>query len=309
MPTILLSALACLLCPAAPSMEMDASPARLPTPTTTERKLAETAGSADRAPGDSPGAAPDLSGFFYQSGRKLTLGVIAAMNSEVLFGNARPLGGLQAAGLIYVPSMILVDELIQGWNLDAVSMFYLGAIYGIWLEGPVVNTIPEAPLWFLTGITTFWHGLLTTYAAAELTELWIPRREPGKLQLGWTIAGASAVALLPFLVQPKARPFSLDDWPAHTASTVTAGGFGLLLWDRIRRGRVYQPTPLFALGSVAVGFGLGLGVLAITAEENGGESVYRREDHLLRSGIYLSVELSSILKLIADGRRRGSNQE
>jgi hypothetical protein len=224
------------------------------------------------------------------------------MNSEVLFGNASPLGGLQAAGLIYLPSMLLVDELIQGWNLDALSMFYLGAIYGIWLEGPVVNSIPEAPLWFLTGITTFWHGLLTTYAAPELTELWLPRRDAGNVQPGWTIAGAAAVALLPILVQPKAHAFSFDDWRAHTASALTAGGFGLLLWDRIRRGRVHEPTPLFAMGSVAVGFGLGLGVLAITEEEQGGRSFYTREDHLVRSGIYLSVELSSILKLVVDRR-------
>lgn len=304
MSTILASALACLLCGTSLQMEVDADAPRLATPPPLLQELAEGGAEAE-----APRAGPDRNSFLYQGARKLTLGLSAAMNSEVLFGNAPPLGGLQAAGLIYLPSMILVDELIQGWDLDALSMFYLGAIYGIWLEGPVVNTIPESPLWFLTGITTFWHGLMTTYSAAELTELWLPRRDPGEVQLGWTIVGASALALLPFLVQPKARPISLADWPAHTASALTAGGFGLLLWDRIRRGKVHEPTPLFAIGSVAAGFGLGLGVLALTAEEEGVDSFYSRQDHLLRSGIYLSVELSSILKLIADRRRKGRAQE
>lgn len=246
-------------------------------------------------------AAQSREGFLYQAGRKLTFGTLSAMNSEVLFGNADPLGGLQAAGIVYLPSMILVDEVIQRYDLDALSMFYLGALYGIWLEGPVVNTIPESPLWFLTGITTFWHGLMTTYSAAELTELWLPRREPGSFQTGWLIAGGVAAAALPFLVQPKAYPFTLADWPSHTATALTAAGFTTLLVNRIRNGHTYEPTPGFALGVTAVGFGLGLGVLALT-EEAESETFYTRTDHLVRGGIYLSIEVGSIIKLIRHRR-------
>ena len=49
-------------------------------------------------------------------------------------------------------------------------------LYGIWLEGLVTNAIPESPPWFLTAITTSWHGVMTTCAASEVTEAWLPRR-------------------------------------------------------------------------------------------------------------------------------------
>ena len=240
-------------------------------------------------------------GFGYQLARKATIGMLAGLNSEVLFGNAPPAGGAAAALMLYVPSMILVDELIQYWNLDALSTVALGALYGIWLEGLVTNAIPESPLWFLTGITTFWHGVMTTYAASEVTEAWLPRRPPGTLQTGWVVAGAVSLAAWPFLFQPKAAPFQLGDWPSYAATAAVAVGTGALLVHRIRNERPYRPTPLVAAGTIAVGFGLGLGVIALTAAEEG-QSPYTAQDHIVRSGIYLAIEGATLVKLFA-GRR------
>ncbi|MFW6312643.1 MAG: hypothetical protein ACOC2N_02015 [Spirochaetota bacterium] len=240
-------------------------------------------------------------GFGYQLARKATLGMLAGLNSEVLFGNAPPAGGALSALMLYVPSMILVDELIQYWDLDALSTVALGALYGIWLEGLVTNMIPESPLWFLTGITTFWHGVMTTYAASEVTEAWLPRRSPGTLQTGWVIAGAVSLAAWPFLFQPKGAPLQLSDWPSYAATAAVALGAGALLAHRIRIERTYRPTPLVATGTIAVGFAVGLGVIALTTVAEG-QSPYTAQDHIVRGGIYLAIEGATLVKLFAGKR-------
>lgn len=243
----------------------------------------------------------DRTGFLYQAGRKLMLGTLAGLNSELLFGNGTPGEALVATAMLYLPSAILLDELIQLWDLDALSTFYLGSLYGIWLEGLLVGTIPESPLWFLTAITTFWHGLITTYTAAEITEVWLPRRAPGTFQPGWTIAGAIAVGLLPFLV-PKAYGISIDQWPAYVATAGVAGGFSLLLAHRIRSGRTWQPTPAVALGTAAIGFGLGLGVIALTAAEE--PDFYSLQNHLVRGSVYLVIESATLVKVLVERQAR-----
>lgn len=86
---------------------------------------------------------PDRSGFWYQAGRKLTIGTLAGLNSEVLFTNQKPGEGLGNALLLYAPTMIVMDEIVQRYHLDGMSTFFLGSIYGLFIEGIIAATIQE----------------------------------------------------------------------------------------------------------------------------------------------------------------------
>jgi hypothetical protein len=139
---------------------------------------------------------------------------------------------------------------------------------------------------------------MTTYAASEVTEVWLPRRPRGTLQTGWVIAGAVSLAAWPFLFQPKGAPLQLSDWPSYAATAAVALGAGTLLAHRIRNQSRYRPTPLVAAGTTAVGFALGLGVIALTTAAEG-QSPYTAQDHIVRSGIYLAIGGSTLVKVFA----------
>lgn len=226
--------------------------------------------------------------FVYQLGRKALVGTLGILNSEVLFMNATPLDavtGIGWLGLYYFPGFIVMDEIIQARSLDGVSVFLAGSIFGLWLEGILVATIPESPLFFTTYITTFWHGLLTTYAAFETTEVLMPRREPGSISPGWLWSGIGGMVLMGALVAPTTGPVVLEAWPTYAYSALLAGSFTWLVARRVRAGRPYQPRPLIAAGLVGAGFAMGLWHNSLDPEE----IPYDAVQHLARTGIYIPV--------------------
>jgi len=264
--------------------------------------LGASAQGASPAPPDAPVLESELGerleGFWYQLGRKVTFGTMAAMNSEALFTNLPPSGALGASALIYIPSFILMDELIQRYDMDGLSVFYLGALYGLWLEGLLLGQVHESPGFFITYITTFWHGLLTTYSAHETTEILFDRREGRRFQKGWLIAGSVATGLV---TAAFFSTFGVNQWTTDArgsaAVLLASGGVTYLLIRQVKKKRGYVSRPLLAASLIATGFALGFAHQALLIEENQGvenpaEIPYTRNQHAQRAAFYVSVELS-----------------
>jgi hypothetical protein len=242
----------------------------------------------------------------YQASRKFTVGFLAGLNSEVLFTNLSLQEGARTSALLYAPSFILMDELVQRYNLDAVSTAYLGALYGLWLEGLIVGSVPEAPGFFVGYVTTFWHGFITTYCAFEETENLLPRRKPGRFDRKWVIGGsifvgAATLIFFPTLALPN---YAANPIVGPIAILATGGLFTYLLHRRVRAGgHEYKPTPWMAVSLIATGFALGIAQQALAKQEvkDDPESeavIYSNADHISRSVTYFTIEAGLLVRAL-----------
>lgn len=251
-------------------------------------------------------------GFWYQAGRKLTIGTIAGLNSEVLFTNQKPGEGLANALLLYAPTMIVMDELVQCYNLDGMSTFFLGSIYGLFIEGIIAATIQEEPAFFLAYVTTFWHGMYTTYTSFEIGEAYFPRRAPGHFSKGWMIAGTSTTALASALFLGSFSGETIqENWPAYAGAAALGCAYGGLIAWRVSARKPYTSRPWFTLGLIPAGFGLGLWHQSLL---DAGEKHYTTEDHIARTGIYATIEIGTLMrvwhrKAPDQARRMGENAQ
>jgi hypothetical protein len=230
----------------------------------------------------------------------------------VLFANVPLQEGAITSLFLYAPSFILMDELVQRYNLDAASTFYLGALYGLWLEGLMIGTIPESPGFFVSYVTTFWHGLITTYCAFEEVESVFPRRKPGKFNRKWVIggsifAGAATLVFFPTLALPN---FAANPIAGPAAILGTGGLFTYLLHRRVSAGaHEYKPTPWMAVGLLATGFALGFAHQAIAKQEleedpEAEVTIYSNVDHAIRTGTYVTIEAGMLVRAIKLAKKK-----
>ncbi|WP_297469842.1 hypothetical protein [Thermococcus sp.] len=124
--------------------------------------------------------------------RKLLLILTATINSEIL-STSQNFGTLFSNPLllaIYFFSFAMMDELVQRYNLGNKAIFYMGAIFGLILEGFVAFTLVADPLapFVMIPFSIFWHGLITTWVSFTVVDVVIPRREKGINRI-WMILG------------------------------------------------------------------------------------------------------------------------
>jgi hypothetical protein len=125
--------------------------------------------------------------------RKLLLILIATINSEIL-STSQTFSTIFANPLllfIYFFSFIMMDEIVQRYNLTNKAIFYMGSIFGLILEGFVAFTLvadPIAPFIMIPLIAIGWHGLITTLLTFTIVEILISRKEK-KMNKFWMILG------------------------------------------------------------------------------------------------------------------------
>jgi hypothetical protein len=234
-------------------------------------------------------------------GRKLTAGMIAGLNSELLFTNQRPADALLTSLLFYTPSFILVDEAVQRWNLDALSTWLLGSLYGIRLEGLLLGTVHEDPMVDLPYTVLFWHGWLTTATTFEITENLFPRDAFRPHARFWWTTGMLSTLLLTAAFLPVSLPLHLED-PVGTAAFLGTGGIvSLALFRRVHGSSSYHPYPLLAASLLALGYTLGGYHQAQRSSTSRDLPAFTPMDHLIRTAYVVGLETLLLLRAMRHG--------
>ncbi|NOZ74557.1 MAG: hypothetical protein GXO90_04165, partial [FCB group bacterium] len=252
------------------------------------------------APGTFSLEHPGWNNFF----RKSFLMTVGAFNSEVLFSN---IGATRMDGvfitLIYGAPFVVMDEIVQKYDLDNWSIFYLGSIFGLVLEDGYVNTVQEAPLFFTTFITTFWHGGITVWSSFALADQFFPR-SPGKpLNKPVFRTALGTIGIMGGLMfAGYTLPTFTENLPVHVSVLALMGGFTWLIKRNINKDKAYRNRPLLALGMIGLGYELGNRIHALDASKpvDQQENILTRQDLKMRNVFYGSLAVASLTKYIVD---------
>lgn len=218
--------------------------------------------------------------------RKLVLGLLGAFSSEVLFTNMTPTE-LFSDGLtlgIYFSLFVLMDEFVQKYNLGNKAIFYLGAIFGLVLEGFFVATIPENPFFQIIFISIVWHGLITVLMSFMIIELFFPRMAGECFNSWWMgIAGMALLAILAFM-GIQTLPIILSALPLYAMVGLLILFFTYLLWKEKNKSETYHLRPKLGIMIITSGFAIGT-LLQIS----GFEGKYQLFDHIVRLVITMAI--------------------
>jgi len=241
--------------------------------------------------------------FLNDLGRKLSVGMLAALNSEVLFSNLTPSiffgKEFPAMFLVYFPPFFLMDEIIQRYNLSNSDIFYLGSIFGLVLEGFYLATIPEAPVFFTTYVTTFWHGLITTWLTFNIIENFFPRRPYRAFNRKMVMYSTISTALVGSVFLIASSPIIVANIFTYTGVVGLGAGFTWLIHRNIKKEKKYKHRPWMGLFTLALAYGLGELHQLEEAEIEEEYTPYDLSERRMRGGMYSALGSTIVIKLIS----------
>lgn len=242
--------------------------------------------------------------------RKSFLMTVGAFNSEVLFTN---MGATKMdawfISLIYGAPFIIMDEIVQKYDLDNSSIFYMGSIFGLILEDIYVNTVQESPLFFMSFISTFWHGGITTWSTFTLADQFFPRTsgKPINKPVFWSsigtvglMGGAMAIGLT--------FPTFLENIATHISVFALIGSYTYLIKRNIEKEKEYINRPLLGLSIIGLGYVLGNWIHSLDEEKSDQEQehTYTQKDWDMRAGFYGTLAMASLIKMMSDRKRKST---
>jgi len=196
----------------------------------------------------------------YDVPRKLLLGLVAAINSEVLSTN-RTFATLFSDPLLltlYFLSFCVMDELVQKYHWGRRSIFYMGALFGLVVEGFVAFTLHTSPFTMIPIIAIAWHGLITTLAAFIIVDVLILRRREKKLNKVWLLVGSLFWIILLFITIGAGFRIIVSYPLVYETIIALCAVFLFLILQSARKSVTYTPKIYFAMSIILLGFVLGL---------------------------------------------------
>lgn len=231
-----------------------------------------------------------------QLARKVLLGLIGAFFSEVLFTYmiATALFVEDPFSLaIYFFLFALMDEVVEHYNLRNRAVFYLGAIFGLGLEGFFVATIPEAPFFFIPFISIAWHGLITVLATFIVVDLLLPRAPYRPLHKGWLLFSAGGAFCLFAFMSLYTLPIILFAFPVYLVVVACILFFSWLLFLEIKKKAPYRLRPMLGVGLLVAGF-----ILGALLQFNEAEASYHLADHILRAILFSAILIPAMIGMM-----------
>lgn len=235
--------------------------------------------------------------------RSLVIAVVGAANSELLFGNLRPLAFFADIGVwaSYVPLLILLDLLVQKARLGYGRIWLCGLVFAVILEAVMIGMIGEGFL--MLGMLMLWHATFTITLTFMFADLLFPRHLADRplMRLGkWTyglltLLGVGWVVMMAVFIGIH----GVLRAPIDFAGVI---GIAILLTILLykTRGRYsgfiatsrYLPAAILALGGL--GFWLGLHIIDIENADPS-KTPYTLIDYQLRAGLYGALASITIL--------------
>jgi len=193
--------------------------------------------------------------------RKLLLILIATINSEIL-STSQTFSTLFSNPLllaIYFFSFIMMDELVQRYNLGNKAIFYMGAVFGLVLEGFVAFTLVADPLapFVMIPFAILWHGLITTLVSFTVVEVVVPRREK-EISKIWMALGSIFWIILLFMTIGDNFAIVVSHLFTYLVIIVLILVFLFLIKRSLRNPAVYRPKITLSIFSIILGFIMGL---------------------------------------------------
>ena len=193
--------------------------------------------------------------------RKLLLILIATINSEIL-STSQTFSTLFSNPLllaIYFFSFIMMDELVQRYNLGNKAIFYMGAVFGLVLEGFVAFTLVADPLapFVMIPFAILWHGLITTLVSFTVVEVVVPRREK-EISKVWMALGSIFWIILLFMTIGDNFAIVVSHLFTYLVIIVLILVFLFLIKRSLRNPAVYRPKITLSIFSIILGFIMGL---------------------------------------------------
>ena len=218
--------------------------------------------------------------------RKLTLGLLGVFASEALFTNMS-LSEILFDPLtlaIYFFAFAMMDEFVQKYNFGTKAVFYLGALFGLVLEGFFVASIHENPFFQIIFTSILWHGLITVLMSFIIIDLFYPRVVSKRLHRGWVaISGAILLAILAFM-GIQTFPVIFSALPVYTMIGLLILALLYLLYREKDKKALYQPRSKLGIILLVSGF-----IIGTILQVSSAEGTYQLSDHVLRFFIAISV--------------------
>jgi len=194
--------------------------------------------------------------------RKLLLILIVAINSEIL-STSQTFSTLFSNPLllaIYFFSFIMMDELVQRYNFGNKAIFYIGAIFGLILEGFVAFTLvadPLAPFVMIPFIAILWHGLITTLVSFTVVEVVTPRKGK-KISKIWMILGIIFWIILLLITVGSNFAIVVSQLFVYMIIIVLILVFLFLIKRSLKNPVEYRPKIILSIILIILGFIMGL---------------------------------------------------
>jgi len=232
--------------------------------------------------------------------RSLLVVFLGASNSELLFGNMRPINFILDSGvwLIYAPLLVFLDVLVRRQHFGYLRVWLSGILFGLLLECCMVGMVGEG--FGIMVIVMLWHAFFTITLTMMIVDMLMPRdtsrsvaSKTGRVA-HWLLA---AVGLLMgggmFLAQglPAIGSRPLDALLCLISALIVAA----VLFALRKREDAPKPRVSIILILLIVGFSLGLKLIEIENADPAKQPI-QEIDHLIRAALYAAMAAVVVVK-------------